>query len=540
MKRTAIYARFSTELQNDRSIEDQVVLCRAYAERNGLDVAGSFSDRARSGASVHGRDGLMDLLHATREGRFDVILVEALDRLSRDQEDLAGIWKRLSFAGIELRAVHGGTADQVQIGVRGLLGSLYLTDLANKVRRGMDGVIREGRYPGGRAYGYRPAAGRPGELEIVEAEADIVTRIFTEYVNGKTPREIAHGLNADGVRPPRGAHWSASTINGNKARHHGIILNELYAGELVWNRVRMVKDPDTGRRISRPNPPSEWKRAEVPDLAILGRSLFDKAQKRKKARSITAPQKQRKSKYLLSGLLKCGRCGGGIVVKDRDHGRVRVHCSTMREAGTCENRRVLYMDEIEKAVLSGLKTHLKAPHLLREFASAYQAERERLAGEKNRRRGRLETRLGEIKRLLDRAWDDYVAERVPTEVIGVRMKELSAEQKAAEAEIAAEPAAENVIGLHPEALKQYERTVRDLTTVFGGGITADNAEAAEKLRNLIARITLIPDADGFRIELLGHLGLLLDAPELYPNMRIAASGGTMVAEEGLEPPTRGL
>ncbi|MEM7693263.1 MAG: recombinase family protein, partial [Pseudomonadota bacterium] len=263
MKRTAIYARFSTELQNDRSIEDQVVLCRVYAERNNLDIVGTFSDRARSGASVYGRDGLMELLHSAREGRFDVILVEALDRLSRDQEDLAGIWKRLSFAGIELRAVHGGTADQVQIGVRGLLGSLYLTDLANKVRRGMDGVIRDGRYPGGRAYGYRPAAGRPGELEIVEAEAEIVRRIFTQYVNGKTPREIAHELNADAVLPPRGAHWSASTINGNKARHHGIILNELYAGKLVWNRVRMVKDPDTGRRISRPNPPSEWKRAEV-------------------------------------------------------------------------------------------------------------------------------------------------------------------------------------------------------------------------------------------------------------------------------------
>ncbi|MEM7696723.1 MAG: recombinase family protein [Pseudomonadota bacterium] len=319
-----------------------------------------------------------------------------------------------------------------------------------------------------------------------------------------------------------------------------MILNELYAGKLVWNRVRMVKDPDTGRRISRPNPPSEWKRAEVQHLAIIDRSLFDEAQERKHARSITAPQKQRKSKYLLSGLLKCGLCGGGIVVKDRDHGRVRIHCSTMREAGSCKNRRVLYMDEVEKAVLSGLKTHLKAPHLLREFADAYQTERQRLAGEKRRRRGRLQTRVGEIKRLLDRAWDDYAAERMPTDIIGARMKELSAEQKAVEAELASEPAAEKVIGLHPGALRQYERCVSDLATVFGGGITENNAEAAEKLRKLIARVTLIPDSDGLRIELQGHLARLLDAPELFPNMRIASSGGTVVAEEGLEPPTRGL
>jgi site-specific DNA recombinase len=199
MKRTAIYARFSTELQHARSIEDQVALCQSYAERNGLKIVAAFEDRARSGASIYGRDGLMRLLDAARDGKLDVILVEALDRLSRDQEDLAGIWKRLNFLGLELRAVHEGTADQIQIGVRGLLGSLFLTDLAHKVRRGMLGVVRDGRNAGGRAYGYRPVPGKRGELEIVEAEADVVRRIFREYVAGKTPREIAHGLNRDGI-----------------------------------------------------------------------------------------------------------------------------------------------------------------------------------------------------------------------------------------------------------------------------------------------------------------------------------------------------
>jgi hypothetical protein len=119
----------------------------------------------------------MRLMDAARDGKFDLILVEALDRLSRDQEDLAGLWKRLNFLGVELRAVHEGKADQVQIGVRGLLGSLFLTDLAHKVRRGMDGVIRNGRNAGGRAYGYRPVPGKRGELAIVEDEANVVRRI---------------------------------------------------------------------------------------------------------------------------------------------------------------------------------------------------------------------------------------------------------------------------------------------------------------------------------------------------------------------------
>lgn len=276
----------------------------------------------------------------------------------------------------------------------------------------MQGVIRKGRHAGGRAYGYRPVPGKPGELEIVETEAEIVRRIFEEYVGGKTPREIAFNLNAEGVSPPRGTRWSASTINGNKTRHHGIILNELYAGQVVWNRIRMLKDPDTGRRISRPNPPEEWKLAAAPHLAIVSDELFAAAQSRKQARSHTAPERQRKSKYLLSGLLKCGCCGGGLSVKDREHGRIRIHCTTRRESGSCTNRRIFYMDEIDKAVLAGLQQHLKSPHLIKEFARTYQEERERLASEKRTRRSKLDSQLAKVQRGIDRLWADYEAERI--------------------------------------------------------------------------------------------------------------------------------
>jgi len=83
MTRAVIYARFSTELQNEKSTEDQIALCRAYANRQKIDVIATFEDRARSGASVFGRDGLMQLMDAARQRLFDVVIVEALDRLSR-------------------------------------------------------------------------------------------------------------------------------------------------------------------------------------------------------------------------------------------------------------------------------------------------------------------------------------------------------------------------------------------------------------------------------------------------------------------------
>lgn len=87
-KRAAIYARYSTDLQSEHSIEDQIALCQSYAKREGLEVAASYQDAAQSGASVLGRDGLIDLLDAARQRNFDIVIVEALDRLSRDMEGL--------------------------------------------------------------------------------------------------------------------------------------------------------------------------------------------------------------------------------------------------------------------------------------------------------------------------------------------------------------------------------------------------------------------------------------------------------------------
>ncbi|WP_370635053.1 recombinase family protein [Methylocystis sp. WRRC1] len=289
MKRAAIYARFSTDLQDERSIEDQVSLCKKYAERKMLHVVAVFHDRARSGGSILGRDGLLVLMDKARERAFEVIVVEALDRLPRDMEDLAGIHKRLSFLGIEIRAVHEGVVNTVLIGLRGLVGQLYREDTAHKVRRGQAGRVGKGLSAGGLTYGYVPAPCDPGRRMIVEAEAGILRRIFRDYVDGRTPRDIAHDLNAERITPPRGRAWKASTINGNMRRGNGILNNELYVGRLVWNKVRMVKNPDTGKRISRPNAEKDWQATDIPDSAIVSRDLFEAAQKRKKARSVTHP-----------------------------------------------------------------------------------------------------------------------------------------------------------------------------------------------------------------------------------------------------------
>jgi site-specific DNA recombinase len=290
MKRAAIYARFSSELQNERSIEDQVALCRSDAQREGLHVVAVHEDRARSGGSLFGRDGVAALMHDASQRRFDIVIVEALDRLSRDVADLANIYKRLSFAEVELRAVHDGPVDEMLVTMRGLFGQYFRKGLKNKIRRGMAGRVRDGQIQAGLAYGYAAVPGKTGERVIVETEAAVVRRIFEAFVAGETPRRIARALNADGIPSPRGGKWNATTINGSSKRGVGILRNELYVGRFVWGRTSKVQSPDTGRDLIRPGVAGMRVAAERPALAIVPRDLFDRvsAHKEQNARKYRA------------------------------------------------------------------------------------------------------------------------------------------------------------------------------------------------------------------------------------------------------------
>lgn len=336
-KNAVIYSRFSTDLQNEKSIEHQEALARDFARRNGYEVIGAYADAAQSGASILGRDGLMRLITDSRDRHFQFVICESLDRLSRDMEDLAGIHKRLTFAGVQIVAVHEGIASTLTVGLRGIIGQLYREDNAHKIRRGLTGKVKEGLLASGKSYGYAMDTGNKGLPVIVPEEADIVRRIYQAYVDGHTPRKIAHDLNAEGISGPRGNLWKPNTIYGWEKRGTGILRNPIYTGKIVWNRSHFIKDPDTGRRVSRLNPPEEWVINDVPEYRIVDQRLFDQAQAlcAGKVRPFSGEMRNR-PKRLLSGLLRCGACGGGMSTVGKDKsGRHRIECTRHRDTKTC-------------------------------------------------------------------------------------------------------------------------------------------------------------------------------------------------------------
>ena len=508
--RAALYARYSTDLQSERSVDDQLALCEEFATRSGLTVAGEYSDRARSGASTHGRTGLRRLMDDARDGRFDVVIVEALDRLSRDQEDLAGLHKRLSFVNVEIIAVHDGRADAVQIGIRGLVSTLFLADLKHKIRRGMDGLVREGKTAGGRAYGYRPTPGDPGHPQIHEEEAAIVRRIFAEYIAGSRPREIAGRLNAEGIPAPRGARWGAVTINGNAGRSYGIIQNPLYSGRIVWNRVRMIRDPETGRRVSRANPESEWRWGEAPHLAIVDAETFEAAQATKAARAHAPHGKvDRNRKRLLSGLLKCSHCGGGLVMHDQRGTVTRVRCSTVRESGSCDNTRRYRLDKIEAAVVGGVLERLRDPALINAYIDEYQRERRGEA----RARGNLERKLALVDAKIDRLLDYVVNnEDVSKEEFHRRMAPLRAEKDDLQRRLDAAPDPV-IVELHPATVERYKRTLATLGARLTRLDQREDREVIETFRALVDHVVVYDTPDGgVKVEVVGRLTALLGQP----------------------------
>lgn len=101
------YGRFSTDMQNPTSIEDQLRICRERCDRDGWTFAGAYEDRAMTG-TTHLRPGYQRLLEDARNDKFDVIVAEALDRISRDQEHLAHLYKRLTFSGVKLFTLSEG------------------------------------------------------------------------------------------------------------------------------------------------------------------------------------------------------------------------------------------------------------------------------------------------------------------------------------------------------------------------------------------------------------------------------------------------
>ena len=375
--RVAIYARYSSNLQKPSSIEDQVRLCQERAYAIGADVIHVHSDFEATATTGRAQPALDTLLLDAKRGLIDVVLVEALDRISRDLEHIHGIHKRLKFWKVRLFTLDQGQVETIHITMNGYMNSAFIDNLRAKTKRGQIGAVHAGRIPGGLCYGYRSANrvdpnGRPirGLREIDPEQAAIVQRIYSLYANGESAIAITTQLNRENIPGPRGRAWASTTINGHRGRRTGILNQELYRGRIVYGRQEYVRDPDTGKRHGRPVPRDKWIYNDLPDLRIVDDDLWERVQKLRQAGQDRRHNPASYTPLPLTGLIRCGVCDGNMtIVKSR-----RYACHAHTNHGTCPNPRGIDATRIENDACSllarKLSRHKDAASFIRKAVSS--------------------------------------------------------------------------------------------------------------------------------------------------------------------------
>lgn len=392
--RVAAYARFSSDLQRDTSLDDQLRVCREYAERQGWtwQADQAYTDAAISGSSIEGRAGLQAVLvaAAARPRPFDVLLVDDSSRVARDLADALRTVQQLRFAGVRVVYISqsidsASEQHETLIAVHGLIDGVYLREMATKIRRGLAGQFDRGYSTGAVRYGYRavpvpdpsgktdPATGYPAligkRLEVDDAEAAIIRRIFELCATGNGVGSIVRALNTEGAKWRDGKPWRAGAVRG-------VLSNERLIGRLTWGRRRFERRPGTRQKVARETPREEWRTQQREDLRIVSDELWAAAQARRQANAAATRQPGRTlmkgrnaalhSPYLFSGFMRCGVCGASISVVCGGHGSPRYGCRNHSKNGdsACTNRLTVRAKIADAAMVAGLQAELLRPETI--------------------------------------------------------------------------------------------------------------------------------------------------------------------------------
>lgn len=507
MKRWAIYARYSSDRQNPKSCDDQIFECeKRIATLEGV-TTHRYSDEAVSGAHEAKRPRYAAMLAAMKAGAFDAVIAEDTDRFNRNLEASARLYSLSVRDEVEIWTLADGRISQMHTGFKGLMSELFLAQLADKTRRGMLAVAREGRYASGLCYGYSIAG--LGLRTPHTGQSAIVQRIYNEYASGVAPVKICGTLNREGIAPPRGAEWRVSTLVGNLKRLNGILSNPIYIGKPVFNRQRFVKDPETGKRQAKPNPPDQWVHQDSPHLRIVSDELWSTVQARRENRGGThAVHLMRRPKTLLSGLVRCEECGSPMALNG-----AYFRCTAHGNAGTCGMSRGVRSAALEGWIIDGLRGALDDSGLVAAYVRRIHETAARLDAEAGARAEGAAQKGREIDRKivnLIAAVEDGRA----NELIMSRLATLQAE-KQTQAGNLIERERPQTLRIIPDARARFRRQLSELSGKLAGE-SANATQSREIVRSMIARIGAKRAEKGIWIEVDADLGAILsyvDRPE---------------------------
>lgn len=502
--RVALLGRYSSDLQNPKSALDQLREGEEYSVRQGWVVTMREKDEDKTGRTAVGRTGFYNVIAAAEAGEIDVIVVEEISRMARDATDMMIAARKLNEAGGVLCITGKGPISGLELVLRAQIAQEEAEAIGNRVKRGQRAAARDGRVVGGVAYGYRLLAvpDEHGSNRAVDTvQAHVVRRIYKDLVAGLITHAICSALNGEGVKPPSGKLWRPKVITGHPGTMTGIGRNPLYIGRLVYGKTNTRLVASTGKTTVTPGSVVDQIATSIPHLRILDDDLWLVVQDVLDERSTRlldengkpVPNRTKSPPNLFSGLLRCGECGHSYNMVSRHLG-----CEGRRQNAGCTNRRRVSREELQEAVLTGLKDRVLQPHLLDLYLDEYRREIDTAIAEQTGRSESVEMRLktidNEIANLVAvakagaGAGGDFAAMHLHQELqkLGAQRKQLEREARAP---------VPTPISLETDAVvARLHALIDDLNDALVGP-ERDAARARDIIRSFITRIEIRPMDD---------------------------------------------
>ena len=279
--RGVIYARYSSDNQREESIEGQIRENMTFAKKNGIDIAGTYIDRALS-AKTDNHPEFQRMIKDSAKKNFDVVIVWKLDRFSRNRYDSAKYKAMLKKNDVKVvsatEAISEGAEGIILESVLEGMAEYYSADLAEKVSRGMTENALKCKYNGSAVpYGYRIDEDK--HYQINPTTAPVALEIFTRYAGGETATSIINDLNSRGLKNNKGKEFNKNSFNN-------MVKNRTYIGEYHYSDVIIP--------------------GGVP--AIIPEDIFERAVARMESNKRTAAKNKAKERYILTTKLFCGNC----------------------------------------------------------------------------------------------------------------------------------------------------------------------------------------------------------------------------------------
>ena len=372
MKTAAAYIRVSSKRQAEEgaSIDEQKSSILEYCERNNIKVVKWYIDAGVSGRKIN-RPAFNELLVDVKTGIYDMVIVWKLDRLSRRPIMGYRLKEAMDTTRTEFYSIIEGNTvnNRVMFGIWLAWAEQESLDKSVRAKVGAKGRVKKGKIFHDAKYGYQ--MGEDGTPEINEPEAEVVRRVFKEYLEGVPTLHISDRLNRDGILPRRRAYWHPPAILL-------IIKATHYKGIAHFGQVKRIA-AEGDHITTEKTESSEW--TEVAYPVIVDESDWEAAQQLRKAKGRGYGPKGDPLESPLRGLMYC-RCGSkytvtntranGVTRKTDTRNYVCIVGRYNKNAGCA--RRHVGAKGIEAAVWGYVKAVVKEPEIIRRGLEVARAE----------------------------------------------------------------------------------------------------------------------------------------------------------------------